>query len=239
MLGQWHATLCGLGDIFDKEQRKVALRNSFEILFRPKMRDFTNAWRVFAIGDEAGTVMSNYPDGVEKPIIPIPYSDECMTGFEYSFAGLLISEGFIDEGLKAIRAIRDRYDGKKRNPWNEIECGSNYARAMASFALLPIFGGFEYHVPNKYIGFTPIEKGEFKAIWSLEPAWGEFVQTKNASSIIIKDGEIKLASVKLGNMNNITSVIADGNEIAFTQNGDTVVFDAVMVKNEIRFTSDC
>lgn len=235
MLGQWHAALCGLGDIFDKEQRKVALKNSFEILYRPKMRDFTNQWRIFAIGDEAGIVMSNYPDGVEKPVIPIPYSDECMTGFEYAFAGLLISEGFVDEGLKAVRAIRDRYDGKKRNPWNEIECGSNYARAMASFALLPIFSGFEYHVPKKHIGFTPIEKGDFKAMWSLEPAWGEFVQENSESRIVIKDGEIELASVKLGNMSSVKAVIADGNEVAFTQNGDTVSFDAIAIKSEIKF----
>lgn len=235
MLGQWHATLCGLGDIFDKEQRKTALKNSFEYLFRECMRNYTNEWRVFATGDESGLIMSNYPDHVEKPVIPIPYSDECMTGFEYAFAGLLIKEGFMEEGLKAIRAIRDRYDGKKRNPWNEIECGSNYARAMASFALLPIFSGFEYHVPNKFIGFTPIEKGEFKCMWSLEPAWGEFVQGSDLSKIVIKDGMIELSSVKLGNIGKVKTVIADGNETAFTQNEDIVTFDAVTVKSELIF----
>ncbi|MBR0360081.1 MAG: hypothetical protein IIX21_03100, partial [Clostridia bacterium] len=235
MLGQWHAILCGLGDIFDKDQRKIALKNSFGYLFRSPMRDFVNPWRIFAIGDEAGTVMSYYPDHVEKPVIPIPYSGECMTGFEYAFAGLLMSEGFVDEGLKAVRAIRDRYDGKKRNPWNEIECGSNYARAMASFALLPILSGFEYHVPKKHIGFTPIEKGDFKALWSLKPAWGEFVQGKNSACIKILDGKIELESVTLGNMGKVTSVIADGNNIPFMQNGNTVKFDTVTVTKEIKF----
>ena len=141
----------------------------------------------------------------------------------------------MEEGLKAIRAIRDRYDGKKRNPWNELECGSNYARAMASFALLPIFSGFEYHVPNKFIGFTPIEKGEFKCMWSLEPAWGEFIQGSDSSKIVIKDGAIELSSVKLGNIGTLKSVIADGNELTFAQDGDTVTFDAITVKSELIF----
>ena len=88
------------------------------------------------------TVVCNYPDNTEKPAIPISYCEETMTGFEYSFAGLLLSRGLIEDGLKVVKAVRDRYDGKKRNPWNEIECGSNYVRSMASFALIPILSGF-------------------------------------------------------------------------------------------------
>ena len=107
-------------------------------------------WRLFSLGDEAGTVICSYPEGVQIPAIPIPYCEETMTGFEYAFAGLLISEGYFEEGEQVVKAIRDRYDGEKRNPWNEIECGSNYARPMLSFALLPIFSGFEFDLPKKH-----------------------------------------------------------------------------------------
>ena len=141
LLGQWHANLCGLGDIFDPQQRKTALKAMFRNHFKASMREIPNTWRIFAINDEAGAIICDYPEGSEKPDIPIAYCQECMTGFEYAFAGLLISEGFLEEGLTVIRAVRDRYDGKKRNPFNEIECGSHYARSMASFALLPIFSG--------------------------------------------------------------------------------------------------
>ena len=43
----------------------------------------------------------------------------------------------IEEGFAIVKAARDRYDGIprppiQRNPWNEIECGGHYARAMSS-----------------------------------------------------------------------------------------------------------
>lgn len=76
--------------------------------FKQSLRNFTNMWRIYALNDEGGAVICNYPEDSNRPVIPIPYCDECMTGFEYSFAGLLISEGFTEEGLEVVRAIRDR-----------------------------------------------------------------------------------------------------------------------------------
>ncbi len=61
-----------------------------------------------------------------------------MTGFEYQVASHMIQEGLVHEGLQIVRSVRERFDGERRNPWNEFECGSNYARAMASYALLPV-----------------------------------------------------------------------------------------------------
>lgn len=90
MLGQWHADILGLGDIFDREQVDIALNSMMKYNYRSSiMRDFTNIWRIFSVDDEAGSVICTYPEQVEKPKIPVPYSDETMTGFEYSFAGLL------------------------------------------------------------------------------------------------------------------------------------------------------
>ena len=42
----------------------------------------------------------------------------------------------VAEGLTLVRAVHDRYAATKRNPWNEIECGDHYARALASWACL-------------------------------------------------------------------------------------------------------
>lgn len=120
----------GLGDLFDPDEVKTALGNMFSYNFKESMRSHYNTFRLFAVNDEAGAVICDYPEGAQKPAIPIPYAQESMHGFEYAFAGLLISRGFLKKGLRVVKAVRDRYRGYNRNPWNEIECGSNYARSM-------------------------------------------------------------------------------------------------------------
>ena len=233
MLGQWHANLLGLGDIFDKEQRKTALESMIRNNFKPNLREFANMWRVFALNDEGGTVICDYPEGSEKPVIPIPYCEECMTGFEYAFAGLLISEGYIDEGLNAVRAIRDRYDGAKRNPWNEIECGNNYARAMASFALLPIFSGFTFDLPKKSVGFAPILAGDFHALWSLGTGWGVFERTDNKATVKLLDGSLTLQRLTLGGAGRASALTIDGPPVAFTQEGDVFTFAQATIFRDV------
>lgn len=234
LLGQWHATLCGLGEIFDKEQRRTALKNAYKAIYKPTLREYPNAWRVFALGDEGGAIMCSYPEDIYRPVIPIPYVDECMTGFEYAFAGTLISEGFIEEGLNVVRSVRDRYDGKKRNPYNEIECGSNYARPMASFALLPIFSGFEYDMTRGYIGFSPIVSGDFKCLWSVGKAWGTYERAGDLVSIKIRGGALHLRSVKLGS-SEIVSAQADGKNIETLKNGDETELGDVIVTDHLTF----
>ena len=65
-----------------------------------------------------------------------------MTGFEWALATHLAWRGLVREAEKVAAAVRARYDGAKRNPWNEIECGSNYARAMADpFGAPPCLAG--------------------------------------------------------------------------------------------------
>ena len=56
----------------------------------------------------------------------------------------MIGEGLVEEGLALVGAVRSRYAGHVRNPFNEYECGSYYARAMASYALLGALSGFRY-----------------------------------------------------------------------------------------------
>ncbi len=231
LLAQWHADIIGLGDIFDKEQIDSALTEMMKNNFKPTMRYFINHWRVFSLNDEAGTIICDYPDGVDKPKIPISYTEETMTGFEYAFAGLLCSQGKIDDGLKVVKAIRYRFDGEKRNPWNEFECGSNYARSMASYALIPILSGFEFDMPNNHIGFNPYETNNFSCIWSLADAWGNFEISKNTIKINVYEGEISLKSLGLKFCDNISHLKIDGKSIDFEFKNGIIYFKETTIFN--------
>ncbi len=236
MLAQWHANIIGLGEIFDSEQVSSALSEMMKNNFKPSMRYFANPWRVYSINDEAGTVICDYPEGVEKPKIPISYCEETMTGFEYSFAGLLCSSNRIDDGLKVVKAIRDRFDGEKRNPWNEFECGSNYARSMASYALVPILSGFEFDMPHHHIGFNPYKTNDFKCIWSLADAWGNFEVNNNAVKINVYEGEINLKSISLKFCDNISSLKIDGENVDFEFKNGIIYFKETNISKSVEIT---
>lgn len=234
MLGQWHSYILGCGQIFDKEQMNIALDSMMKYNFIPSMRNFANPWRIFCLNDEAGTIMCGYPEHTEKPAIPVPYCEENMTGFEYSFAGLLFAAGKIADGLKVVKAVRDRYDGEKRNPWNEIECGSNYARTMASFSFLPIFSGFEFDLSRGHIGFAPIEDREyFKFLFSLGTGWGYFEKAEALAKIKLQGGKLKLKTLGAKFTDSVSKVTIDGRAVEFTFESGIITFTEQEINESI------
>ncbi|SDC64762.1 Uncharacterized protein, contains GBA2_N and DUF608 domains [Paenibacillus sp. UNCCL117] len=219
VLAQWHANLCGLGEIFDPAQTASALRSLYRYNFKKSLRDEPNTWRLFALNDEAGLVICSWPGGREKPFLPVPYATEMMTGMEYQVASHMIQEGMIDEGIEIVQAIRDRYDGEKRNPWNEIECGSNYARSMASYSLLNAFSGFQFDLVENVIGFRPAryEHGRFRTFWSLGSGWGTFEVTQTGARLQLLGGSLQLSKLSLPQdlLGKINSVRTAGRELSF------------------------
>jgi len=220
-------------NIFDKDKKDVALKSMMKYNFKEKMRNVLNMWRVFSVNDESGTVICSYPEHKEKPIIPISYCEETMTGFEYAFAGLLAAEGFLEESEKVVSAIRDRYDGEKRNPWNEIECGNNYARSMASFSLLLIHSGFDFNVPHKHIGFYPIKKYKSRYLWSVDNSWGEVVFSKNKCVFKVFGAPIQLASFGVTDAQKCKRVAVDGKSVVFSIDEDKIKFSNRKINDNI------
>ncbi len=227
--GQWHANLCGLGGVFDKGQLKSALKSLYKYNFIPCMRDYHNTWRVFSLNEEAGAIICSFPKGA--PTIPLPYYSETMTGFEYALAGLMISEGMEKEGTEIVKAIRSRFDGEKRNPWNEYECGSNYARSMASFALLPIYSGFSFDLPNNKIGFNPIHKENFNCFFSVGTGYGILQWSNNKISVIIKEGYLNLKEFAVSV--NAKEVLLDGKSVDFESDGNSVKFECQKINKSL------
>jgi non-lysosomal glucosylceramidase len=226
VLAQWHANLCGLGEVFDKAQTRKALQSIYRYNFKQSMRKHFNPCRIYALNDEAGVVICEWPEGKYKPIVPVPYSEEAWPGCEYQVASHMIQEGLVDEGLRIVEAVRDRFDGEKRNPWNEFECGSNYARSMSSYSLLNSLSGFEFDMVAGMIGFNPvrIDGDAFRCFWSLDSGWGVFEVEPARVAIRVEYGRLDLKTVRLPFLqgNNLKAVCVDRQPLDYARDGADV-----------------
>ena len=223
-LAEWHAELIGAGSVYDPEHLKSALSSIYEYNHKDSFRGFTNPWRLFYLNDEGGTIMCAYPEGTRKPAIPVPYCEETMHGFEYAAAGLMFRKGFTKEARSVVKSVRERYNGANRNPYNEIECGNNYARSMASFALLMISSGFTADLPHKLMTFDPlpcvmedVKSGNaFSSLWSLEGGYGTIRISASATWLRVLEGILPAKSLCLPYLTQVTRVEKDGCSVPFT-----------------------
>lgn len=211
VLADWHADIIGLPQVFNREHREKALKSIYKYNYM-SMHDNLNSCRNFACNDEKGVLICTWPENVRKPVFPIPYADECMTGFEYAFAANMLQCGMEDKALEIVRSIRERYDGKRRNPFAEIECGASYARAMASYSFLLIYSGFKFDMPNKALGFKPLKNGSF--FWSVDGAWGMAEFTDSAWKFSVDYGTLTLEHF-ITALDSVKDVSINGNSVPF------------------------
>ncbi len=225
LLAQWHANLYGLGELFDPNQGKSAVNSIYKYNFKTSSRETYNPCRIYSLNDEAGLIICTWPEGRYQPMIPLTYAQETMHGYEYAAASLMLQNGLIEEGETVVASVRKRYDGERRNPWNEIECGSNYARSMASYSLLLDYSGFSFDMPKRQVGFSPIQgNNNFSCFWSLETAWGSFETKGNTSKIKVLYGQLELDSLALPYANSITSAELGTHEATFSFDEGVVRF---------------
>ncbi|MCS6831580.1 MAG: non-lysosomal glucosylceramidase, partial [bacterium] len=202
LIGQWYARMLNLGDLFDPEHVRSAISSVFRYNWKSELWDHANPQRIYALNEEAGLLLASWPHG-GRPLFPFPYSDEVWTGIEYQVASHLIYEGFLEEALAIVKGVRDRYNGERRNPWNEIECGNHYARAMASYALLLALAGFFYSAPKGLLRFAPrVYPDDFACFFSVDSGWGMVKQAFGAgykrAEVQVHRGRLMLREVRLG-----------------------------------------
>ena len=181
LVGQYMAHICGLGYLLNPAHVRATLAS---ILRYNRQSDFYghfNCARSYVLGGERALLMASYPQSAggfpqsaggfshARPERPFPYFTEVMTGFEYTAAVGMIYEGQTEAGLECIGDIRARYDGAKRSPFDEAECGHHYARAMASWAAVLALSGFHYSAVEKRMEFAA-KAG--RCFWSTGYAWG-------------------------------------------------------------------
>ena len=187
------ANICGLGSLGDKNNICTTSASVMKYNYLPDFSHHFNNMRSFVLGHEAGLLMASWPHGRLK--VPFPYFSESMTGFEYAAAVEMIYDGLTDDGLKCIKAIRDRFDGAKRNPFNEPECGYHYARSMASWAAVIALSDFHYSGVDQSMTFTS-KPGTY--FWSNGYAWGTCQVTGDSAVLDVLKGKVDLKTLRVG-----------------------------------------
>ncbi|MEO8766211.1 MAG: GH116 family glycosyl-hydrolase [Ginsengibacter sp.] len=200
LVGQFMAHICGLGYLVDSAHVRTTLKSIMQYNYRPELFDHFSNLRSFAMDGESGLLMAEYPSG--RPTFPFPYFNEIMTGFEYVAAIGMLYEDQTDEGMLCIKNIRDRFDGRKRNPFDEIEWGHHYARAMASWGAVLAISGFQYSGVTKEMSFRE-QPGTW--FWSNGYSWGTVNVTENSNdykvNLEVLKGGLRLMNFKLGGKN--------------------------------------
>jgi len=196
VLGDWIARCCGVGPVVDAKKTAKHLASVVKHNFRESLHDHANPQRPgYAFGEESGLLLCSWPKG-GKPALPFPYCDEVWTGFEYQVASHLIMTGQVDEGLAILRAVRRRYDGQWRNPFDEYECGHWYARAMSSYGLLQALSGARYDAVEQVLYLDPKVKGDFRAFLCTAGGYGTVGVRKGKPFVKVAVGAIPVKRIE-------------------------------------------
>lgn len=196
VLGAWIARMCGLEDPMDSEKIKSHLLSIHRYNLKQNLREHANPQRpAYAVGEEGGLLLCTWPKG-EKLSLPFVYSDEVWTGIEHQVASHLMMMGHVKEGLDILRASRNRYDGRVRNPFNEYECGHWYARALSSYGYIQALTGVRYDAVDKKL-HVHSRIGDFTSFLATETGFGTVTQKLGKVSVKVVYGKIDIDKIEM------------------------------------------
>ncbi|MFP4057933.1 MAG: GH116 family glycosyl hydrolase [Candidatus Brocadiia bacterium] len=227
LFGQGWAHQLALGYLYPPEQVRSALQAVWQYNWAPDVGPYNQAHRpgrVFARPGEAGLFTCTWP---KSPYLAqgVRYKNEVWTGIEYQVAGHMVWEGRVEQALAICRGIHERYHPAKHNPYNEVECGDHYARALASWGVYTALAGYEVHGPGGHLGFAPrISPAKFQAAFTAPEGWGSFAQRRDAGGqrerIEVRWGRLRLRSLAFALPQGLTpsrvAVAVDGEAVEAT-----------------------
>jgi len=202
LFGQGWAHQLGLGYLYEPVYVKKALESVWKYNWAPDVgpqNAVHKPERWFVSPGEAGLFVCTWPKS-EHPAQGVRYRNEVWTGIEYQVAGNMIWEGLVEQALTIVRGVDDRYQPLRHNPFNEVECGDHYARALASWGMYTALCGYEHHGPKGMLGFAPrLSPEDFRAAFTTANGWGAFSQRRDGGKqherIELRYGELRLKTL--------------------------------------------
>jgi len=179
--GEWFTHLIGLPSSLSRGNLQRALGSIFRNNFNPEF------------GVHNATAPRRGPDLLTLNNLQ---AGGVWSGIEFAFASLLIDHGHYNDGVQIVEAINRRYL-RAGQPWNHVECGGHYSRAMSSWATMLAAAGFKPDRPNKSLTLMPAAPGDFRIPWVTASGFGTLSRRGQVLSLASAHGQLELNSVRL------------------------------------------
>jgi hypothetical protein len=179
--GEWFTRLIGLPSTISQKNLNRSIDSIFKHNFNPEF------------GVHNATAPRRGPDLLALNNLQ---AGGLWSGIEFAFASVLMDNGRYADGVKVVEAIHRRYL-RAGQPFNHVECGGHYSRAMSSWATLLASTGFKPDLPNKTISIVPSVAGDFHAPWVTASGFGSISRKGRTLSIHCSYGSLGFTTLKL------------------------------------------
>jgi len=125
----------------------------------------------------------------------------------------MIMHGMIAEGVEVVDAVRRRHDGARRNPFNDIECGSYYARSMSAWQLVNAFSGLSADFVDGRLAFAPKLNGDYDLFWSAGEGYGRLKRTGDRMTLSVLGGSLDVGQVMVDGVSHGGATLAAGESL--------------------------
>jgi len=203
LIGQWVADCCGLGYLFDSIHVHKSLKTIMKKSFVENSFLRNCSWPAY---------QDLYP--IHTSNLWVDQANTPWTGVELGFASFLIYEDQIEDGLKLIKAVDDRYR-KSGLYFDHQEFGGHYYRPMSAWAIMNSVLGFS--INRGCIKFSPhIKKQKFQMFFVTPDGTAIYKKIGNSIKIIVKSGKLNFSEVVLDNIFNKKRIdfLVDGKVIS-------------------------
>jgi hypothetical protein len=133
------------------------------------------------------------------------------SGIEFAFASPLMDQGRFTDGVRIVEAIHRRYL-RAGQPWNHVECGGHYSRAISSWATMLAASDFKPDMPHQCLEISPEISRDFHAPWVMASAYGTIWRAGGNLSVTCRSGRLELK--RLRTEPSALSVWLDGHLLA-------------------------
>ena len=179
--GEWFSHLMGLPTTISENNLARAVDSIWENNFSP----------------ETGLHNATAPrGGRDIPLANNHQAGGVWSGIEFAFASFLMDHGRFANGAQLVEAVYRRYL-RAGMPWNHVECGSHYTRAMSSWATLLAATGFKPDLPAQSLAITPSVPGDFHAPWVMASGFGRLSRKRNLLTIDCHSGALGFKTLQV------------------------------------------